>query len=88
MKWRAWFIFVPALLTATPALAWPATTPRNFVYLGQDELEQNLAIFDRTDIAGAQIMYVWLSLEPQKGRYDFSMIEHDLALANARGKAV
>lgn len=62
--------------------------PQNFVYLGQDELDLNLAILDRPDIAGAQLMYIWRNLEPERGEYDFSMIEHDLALAAARRKAM
>lgn len=72
------------LLAIVPACA----QPRNFVYLGQDELEPALPILDRPDIAGAEIMYVWSNLEPRKGEYDFSMIEHDLALTQARGKAL
>jgi hypothetical protein len=86
-----------ALLTAACAatLALPAFAQsagekklRQFVYLGQDELELNLPILDRPDIAGAQVLYVWMNLEPEEGVYDFSMIEHDLALARARGKAM
>ena len=61
---------------------------RQFVYLGQDELKLNLPILDRPEIAGAQIMYVWMNLEPTKDGYDFAMIEHDLALAKARGKTI
>ena len=61
---------------------------RQFVYFGQDELKLNLPILERADIAGAQVMYVWSNLEPFEGAYDFSMIEHDLALTKARGKAM
>ncbi|MES2443119.1 MAG: hypothetical protein V4574_09840 [Pseudomonadota bacterium] len=68
------------------ALAPAAAAPQDYLYLGQDELELNLPILDRPDISGAQVMYVWGNLEPEKGKYDFSMIEHDLALATARGK--
>jgi len=64
----------------------PNKTLREFVYLGQDELKQNLPILDRSDIAGAEVMYVWMNLEPTKDAYDFSMIEDDLKLAEARGK--
>jgi len=77
-----------ALLVPTPALAWPPTKPRDFVYLGQGDLDENLPILDRPDIAGAEVIYVWASLEPQKDRYDFSMVEHDLALVRDRGKAM
>lgn len=79
-----------ALIVASVALLCvPASAqPQNFVYLGQDELDQALPILERPDIAGAQVMYVWRNLEPAKGEYDFSMIEHDLGLARARGKAM
>ena len=88
MKWLLSFGCAATLFSAAPVSAWPISKPRDFVYLGQDDLDQNLPILDRPDIAGAEIMYIWRNLEPQKGRYDFSMIEHDLALAKARGKAM
>src|SRR4051812_160730 len=66
----------------------PAKVLRQFVYLGQDELGRNLPILDRPDIAGAEVIYPWISLEPRKEAYDFSMVEHDLALTRARGKAM
>lgn len=88
MKWLACLGCVLTLFFASPASAWPPSKPRDFVYLGQDDLDQSLPILDRPDIAGAEVIYVWASLEPQKDRYDFSMIEHDLALTRARGKAM
>lgn len=72
-----------ALLTATPAAAAPL---QNFLYMGQDEIEGALPLLDRPDIMGVQILYIWKNLEPRKGVYDFSMIEHDLAIARAHGK--
>ena len=78
-------VFFASLLFA-PQLA--RAQPQNFVYLGQDELDAALPILDRPDIGGVQVMYVWSNLEPEKGAYDFSMIEHDLALARTRGKAM
>lgn len=71
-----------ALLAALPA----AAQPQNFLYLGQDELEPALDILDRPDIRGVQVIYIWKNLEPAKGAYDFSMIEHDLAIARRHGK--
>lgn len=82
MRVRGW-LALAALLTAIPATAAPL---QNFVYLGQDELEEALPILDRPDIQGAQILYIWKNLEPRKGVYDFSMIEHDLAIAHAHHK--
>jgi hypothetical protein len=61
---------------------------RHFVYLGQDELDAALPILDRPDISGAQVIYVWRNLERRRGEYDFSMIEHDLALTRARHKGL
>ena len=81
---RLLILLAGLLLTVTPARA----QVLDFVYLGQDELEPALPILDRPDIAGAQVIYVWRNLEPAKGEYDFSMIEHDLALAEARGKGL
>jgi hypothetical protein len=91
-----WFICLAAACIAFPAPAASArpasarATPalRNFVYLGQDDLDAALPILDRPDISGAQVMYVWRNLEPSRGAYDFSMIEHDLALTRARGKGM
>lgn len=90
MDWLQYLAAACAAFFALPASAQtePAKKMRQFVYLGQDELELNLPILERPDIAGVQVMYVWMNLEPAKDAYDFSMIEHDLALAKARGKAM
>jgi hypothetical protein len=88
MKWFSWLIAVWVVVLAAPAIARPVQPLRNFVYLGQDELDAALPILDRSDIAGAEIMYVWRNLEPTMGGYDFSMIEHDLALTRTRHKAL
>lgn len=66
-----------------PLQARPHSPPRNFLYLGQDELEAALPMLDRPDISGVQVLYIWKNLEPARGVYDFSMIEHDLAIARA-----
>jgi len=76
---RGW-LALAALLIAAPVAA---KQPQNFLYLGQDEIEGLLPILDRPDIDGAQILYIWSNLEPSKGVYDFSMIEHDLAIVRA-----
>jgi hypothetical protein len=86
VKWFACLVAACVAFAAPPASAQTAQPLRHFVYLGQDELDANLPILDRRDIAGAEIIYVWRNLEPSRGEYDFSMIEHDLALTRARGK--
>jgi hypothetical protein len=88
MRWFVCLVAACAAAFAPPASARPRSAPRNFVYLGQDELEPALPILERRDIAGAEIIYVWRNLEPRRGAYDFSMIEHDLALTQARGKGL
>ena len=88
MNWLLRVGGISLVLLAVPTSAEPVKKPRNFVYLGQDDLDLNLSILDRPDIAGAEVIYVWRSLEPRKDQYDFSMIEHDLALAESRGKAM
>lgn len=76
-----------ALAMALLAAALPAAAqPQNFLYIGQDEIEGVLPMLDRSDVTGVQILYVWSNLETAKGVYDFSMIEHDLAIARAHGK--
>ncbi len=59
----------------------PAAGPdvQNFLYLGQGEMPTVLPLLARLDVAGAQVVYSWKSLELGEGRYDFSAIEHDLA---------
>ena len=69
------------ILAASPAAA---DEPRNFIYTG--ELAENVDLLDRPDIEGAQVIYPWRMLEPEKGEYDFSAIEADLALTDVRGK--
>jgi hypothetical protein len=56
-----------------------ATEPRNFLFLGSGELAANSRLIARPDISGVQVVYDWRSLEPAQDRYDFSLIEADLA---------
>lgn len=60
--------------------------PRNFLFLGGDDVADHIALLKRPDIAGAQVVYSWRQLEPTKGHYDFSGVERDLATADAAGK--
>jgi hypothetical protein len=72
--------------TAFWGTALAASAPENYVYSSEGSLEKFHAILARPDINGAQIVYSWKSLEPDKGQYDFSAIERDLATTNALGK--
>lgn len=64
----------------------PPPDPRNFIYSGAGELEAHRALWERPDIAGVQLIYNWRALEPEKGVYDFSAIEADLATLTPAGK--
>jgi beta-lactamase class A len=57
-----------------------AKSAANFLYVGSGELHSVQAQLGRSDIAGAQVVYAWRSLEPVEGQYDFAAIERDLAL--------
>ncbi len=87
-SWRILHRIAIALIFWLAILATPAAAkdPRNFIYTGAGELQARIDLLDRPDIEGAQVVYTWRMLEPEKGEYDFSAIEADLALTNARGK--
>lgn len=56
-------------------------------WLYHSELENTtLALLDRPDIIGVQLLYSWKSPEPAQDEYDFSNIEGDLALVQIKGK--
>lgn len=56
-------------------------------WLYHSELDTTtLALLDRSDIVGLQALYRWRVLETEKGVYDFSRIERDLELVQAKGK--
>lgn len=83
--------FCPRALLALATLLFHAagscaTPPANFVSTTSGQLAQASVLLDRYDIQGAQVIYTWKQLEPQAGRYDFSPIERDLALTQAKGK--
>ena len=63
-----------------------ASAAENFLYTGSGDLDANRRILERPDIGGVQIVYNWRQLEPEKGKYDFSEIEKDLATAESLKK--
>ena len=56
-----------------------AAAPQNFLFTDSDSLKSQSALLRRPDIAGAQVVYTWKSLETAQDQYDFSRIESDLA---------
>ncbi|WP_237360402.1 hypothetical protein [Vibrio marisflavi] len=67
----------------------PQNNIKNFVYVSRDRQSiRNSAFLKNSRFAGAQIMYSWAELEPQKGHYDFSKIRDDLSYLQAHGKTL
>lgn len=60
---------------------------KNFVYFSRDrELIKNHSFLKVPRMDGAQIMYSWKELEPEKGIYDFSIIKEDYEYLHLKGK--
>ena len=60
---------------------------RHFVYFARDrELIHNHPFLHIQRFSGAQIMYPWALLEPERGKYDFSMIRDDYNYLLSHGK--
>lgn len=75
-----------ALTSLVVALPLLAKTPENFIYTSSGELDAAALPISRSDIGGAQIVYSWRALEPEKDKYNFSQIEEDLARLKAANK--
>ncbi len=51
---------------------------QHFVYFARDrELIKGHPFLSHSMFKGAQIMYSWRDFEPEKGKYDFSILKHD-----------
>jgi hypothetical protein len=51
---------------------------QHFVYFARDrELIKDHPFLSHSMFKGAQIMYAWRDFEPEKGKYDFSILKHD-----------
>ncbi len=60
---------------------------KNFVYFARDrEAIHNHPFLNNSRFEGAQIMYSWRQLEPEKDQYDFSIIEQDYSYLKSKGK--
>ncbi|KHN97456.1 uncharacterized protein MAM_04471 [Metarhizium album ARSEF 1941] len=61
-------------------------TIRQWLYASELD-ERSLALLDRPDIEGIQVIYRWRVLEPERDTYDFSQIYTDLeAVQSKQGK--
>lgn len=61
---------------------------KHFIYFGanREAMRSDTLFLNSKTIIGAQIRYAWKRLEPIKDRYDFQMVEQDLAFLKSHGK--
>jgi hypothetical protein len=80
LAWSALFICVIcSVVSARPI--------HHYVFVGQDREKIRDPVFLATKaLEGAQVIYSWRQLEPEKDVYDFNPIREDLAFLNSRGK--
>jgi hypothetical protein len=89
MKIKAWLIILISFSTAFLQIISAQKTIRHFIFFSQErEAISDSAFLLNPNIAGAQITYPWKRLEPQKDKYDFSDIEHDLNFLESKGKKI
>ena len=79
MRMSAAFLISAFLVYHATSIPVAGAEVQNFLYLGQGDMPAALPLLVRQDVAGAQVVYSWRSLEVAQGRYDFSAIERDLA---------
>ena len=60
----------------------------HYVFFGQDrgKIKATSSFLDTEEFEGAQVTYSWRQFEPQKDKYDFSLIRDDLAFLSKKGK--
>ena len=60
----------------------------HYVFFGQnrDKLATASSFLETRALEGAQVVYSWRQLEPEKDSYDFSPVREDLAFLESRGK--
>ncbi|MEM9417655.1 MAG: hypothetical protein AAGA25_01200 [Planctomycetota bacterium] len=65
----------------------PVDGIKHFVYFARDrEALRDHPLLTHPRLEGAQIMYPWSLLEPEEGRYDFSIIQEDYEYLQEHGK--
>ncbi|HWW02170.1 MAG TPA: hypothetical protein VNZ64_20890 [Candidatus Acidoferrum sp.] len=64
-----------------------AETVHHYVFLNRDRGRISDSVFIETKaLEGAQLKYSCRELEPEKGAYDFSAVQHDLRILKEKGK--
>ncbi|TYC65984.1 hypothetical protein FMN63_26930 [Stappia sp. BW2] len=84
------FHSLPPLVAVVSAVISPQAAlaeVRNYLYTSAGAFSQTQSLLTNPELSGVQILYNWRMLEPEKGRYDFTAIERDLAIAEKYDKA-
>lgn len=67
----------------------PMDIIKHYVYFARDRDEIiNHPFLNQPGFEGAQIMYVWKQLEPERDKYDFSLIHDDYTYLKSKGKKI
>jgi hypothetical protein len=81
---RLLYILLILMAHAAPA---GAKAPHHYVFFNMDRERISDPAFIETDaFEGAQVKYTWKQLEPEKDRYDFTLIREDLDFLRSKGK--
>ncbi|WP_370677357.1 hypothetical protein [Pleomorphomonas sp. PLEO] len=79
-------VLAVSLAAVGPVKAEQAARPSNFLFASSQSVEELTGLLARPDIEGVQVVYNWKALEPSRGVYDFSQIQHDLAIVDGVNK--
>jgi hypothetical protein len=76
------------LLVCSASLA--AKPLHHYVFFGQDreKIREAKSFLETRTFEGAQVAYSWRQLEPEKDKYDFSLIREDHGFLTAHGKTL
>jgi len=60
----------------------------HYVFFGheREKIQKDKLFLETKALEGAQVRYSWRQLEPEKDKYDFSMIHQDLKFLKSKGK--
>src|SRR5687768_5810411 len=84
-----WFrLILPVALVLSVSVPVMGKPLHHYVFFGMDreKLKEAKSFLEVPAFEGAQVTYSWRQLEPEKDKYDFSLIREDLEFLNTRVK--
>ncbi len=85
-KLRDYICFLPLLLVFNISVGYAA--PAIYLFLGSGPAKEYKSLLQNPNIRGAQIIYSWKTLEPEKNIYNFKAIQEDLKFLKSMHKAL